>query len=101
MLITLDLNDHDRCRTGLDLALTVVAFEQTLEIVFVHSSSPTQGLDLSPYHDKLVMLKDMGVKRVCVYDINNKEIATQHELTLLSKNDVRGIVQQHPSSVSF
>ncbi|MFL0799691.1 MAG: hypothetical protein K6L80_04515 [Agarilytica sp.] len=104
MLITLDLIDHDRCHTGLDLALTVVAFEQALDIVFVDSSIPAKHLDhtLSPaYQDKLAMLTDMGLKRICVYGINTNEIAPQHDVIQLSKDDFRSIVQQHVSSVSF
>ncbi len=101
MLITLDLNDRDRCHTGLDLALTVVAFEQMLDIVFVLSSSPEKEVSLSPYHNKLVMLTEMGLKRICVYDSNNHAIVAQHEITQLSKDDFKRIAQQHTSSVSF
>ncbi len=101
MLITLDLCDEDRCNTGLDLALTVVAFEQGLDIVFTDSSAPTKPLDLSPYHDKLVMLTDMGLERIGVYEINTNDTAAQHDITHLSKDDFRSTAQQHASSVNF
>lgn len=61
MMLTLNPRDENSLLTGLDFALTNLAFEQSLKVVFICSGSQ-QNINLAPeVAHKLKTLHEMGL----------------------------------------
>lgn len=99
MLITLNLADENSLYSGLDFALTCLAFEQVVELVILDSANPH---DISKLSCKFQTLYETGL--TTIYHLNSENItrvSTKLKYQTLSSTGYTKMANQHDTIVSF